>query len=113
MAGKLQQTIWKMKSDVFAGNRLNVDAYSGYSRMHTTRIFKEWFGLTPAKMVKYEQFLRSLDLLHSSDQSLTQVALECGFYDQAHFIRVFSEFAKMTPGQYKKKMGHVAGVLAW
>jgi AraC-like DNA-binding protein len=111
IAMKLNRTTQKMKKDVLQGKRLNIESYSGYSKMHTHRIFKDWLGLTPSKLIKMEQFNKAIELIHQSDLSLTQIGLESGFYDQAHFIRVFNEFAKMTPGQYKKGMTHLPGIL--
>lgn len=111
VAMKLNRTVHQIKRDVLRGKRLNIESYSGYSKMHTHRIFKDWLGLTPSKLIKMEQFNKAIELIHSTDLSLTQIGLECGFYDQAHFIRVFQEFAKMTPGQYKKGMTHLPGIL--
>jgi len=36
------------------------------------------------------------------------MALECGYYDQAHFIHDFQSFAGITPSQYlARKTPHV------
>ena len=113
LAGKLRSTVQKMKRDVMQGNRPDISSYSGYSKMHTNRIFKDWLGLTPGKVIRYQQFLHALELIHASEMNLTQIGLTCGFYDQAHFIRTFEEFARMTPGQYKKQKTHLPGVLPW
>jgi AraC-like DNA-binding protein len=33
---------------------------------------------------------------------LVQVATDCGFYDQAHFIRIFTRYTGIAPLAYKK-----------
>lgn len=43
--------------------------------------------------------------------NLTEVGYACGFYDQAHFIRVFKEFSAMTPGQYLEQKSRIPGIL--
>jgi AraC-like DNA-binding protein len=110
---KLNQMVVQMKRDVMNGKRPDVGSYSGYSKMHTNRIFKEWMGLTPSKLLRYQQFQHSIQLMHQSNASLTQLGLDCGFYDQAHFIKVFEEFAKMTPGNYRYNKTHLPGILPW
>ncbi len=109
----LNKIMVQMEKDVIRGKRANIDAYSGYSKMHTHRIFKEWMGLTPGKLLRYRQFLHAIQLMHQSDMSLTQIAYECGFYDQSHFINVFEEFAHMTPGTYQKNKSPIPGILPW
>ena len=42
-------------------------------------------------------------LLRHSQLSLTQVAMECGFFDQAHFCRVFARSQGMTPLAFKRQ----------
>lgn len=113
LAPQLNRLILRMERDVKMGKRPDIEQYSGYSKMHTHRIFKDWLGLTPGKALRYQQFLSALNLLDRSDWSLTQIGLECGFYDQSHFIRVFKEFAKMTPGQYQKLKTPIPGILPW
>lgn len=110
-AWKLNQVMQQMERDVLQGRRTDVSAYSGYSKMHTHRIFKEWLGLTPGKLLRYKQFRKAIRLMHQSDMNLTQITYSCGFFDQSHFIRVFEEFAHMTPGRYQKRKGPLPGIL--
>jgi AraC-like DNA-binding protein len=113
LAIKLNKTVQQMKNDVLHGKRFVLEAYSGYSKMHTHRIFKDWLGLTPGKLIRYEQFQHAMNLMHQTELNLTQIAHASGFFDQAHFNRVFFEFANMTPGQYNKNKTAVPGTLPW
>jgi len=38
------------------------------------------------------------------DADLTELAHECGYFDQAHFIKDFKGFAGRTPSQYAREM---------
>lgn len=93
------------------GQSIDIYSYMGYSRMHTHRIFKNWFGLPPAQAISLKRFVHTLDKMHLADTSLTQMAYENGYYDQAHFIHVFKEYADMTPGKYLKSMTDIVGQL--
>lgn len=67
------------------------------------RLFKDYVGLTPGKFAGISRFHRALGLI-SSSQSLTSVALEAGYYDQAHFIREFRNISGEKPSELRKRM---------
>jgi AraC-like DNA-binding protein len=68
-------------------------------------VFKKAVGITPLnylhihKIDTARQMIREQPLL-----ALTEVAYLLGFYDQAHFIRVFRKHTGYTPVQYKKAL---------
>lgn len=69
-----------------------------------TQFLKE-VGMTPKDFITVIKFQHALSLLNGdagSRRSLTDVALEAGYYDQAHFIRTFKEITGLTPGQYDR-----------
>jgi AraC-like DNA-binding protein len=82
----------------------------GCSSRHLRRVFLDYVGVTPAEYVQLRRFDRALPLLRRS-QSLTEVALDAGYYDQAHFCRDFKEISGLTPGDYRAQAGPVPGVL--
>ena len=69
----------------------------GLSRSHFTRMFKESTQVPPQKWMREQRISKSKELLAASSRVLAEIALECGFYDQAHFCRTFMKTAGMTP----------------
>jgi len=45
------------------------------------------------------------------DAGLTELAHECGYSDQAHFIKEFKAFTGKTPTQYARQMRAMQDVL--
>jgi AraC-like DNA-binding protein len=71
------------------------------SARHLRRLFLEQMGLTPKHFCRVIRFRHSLPRLRSSVRGdWTKVALDCGYYDQAHFINEFREFSGYTPGEF-------------
>jgi AraC-like DNA-binding protein len=72
----------------------------GVSGRHLRRQFERAVGLSPKEFARISRFLHSLQVLAAPGRrSLTDVALACGFFDQAHFNHEFRELAGMTPGE--------------
>jgi AraC family transcriptional regulator len=44
----------------------------------------------------------SFTLLQKTDLTLTEIAFDCGFSDQSHFIRVFKEVTGYSPGKIRR-----------
>jgi AraC-like DNA-binding protein len=71
---------------------------SGCSQKHLIGQFASNIGLTPKVFARVLRFGRAAKLLAGDDRrALTDIALDCGYYDQSHFIRDFRAFAGVTP----------------
>ncbi|MFL6142898.1 MAG: helix-turn-helix domain-containing protein [Labedaea sp.] len=73
----------------------------GWSRRHLVSRFRQQVGLAPktlARVLRFEQLLRRLPA--GGAGRFTELALACGYYDQAHMNRDFREFAGTTPTGY-------------
>lgn len=81
-------------------------AAAGLSTYHFARAFKQTEGVSPLEFVMLRRIERSKQLLLSSDASLAEVAVACGFADQSHFSRRFRQMTGATPGAYRA--GHAA-----
>lgn len=112
LAMKISSVVDDISMNKLEGKFKKVEDYTGYSRMHTLRIFKKWLGTSPSEALAFRRFEHSLQEIHNSSESLTQIGLNCGFYDQAHFIRVFKQFAQMTPSQYLSQKSDMVGQFA-
>ncbi len=66
------------------------------------RKFKDKTGHTFGEFLLRQRISKSIDLMLYSSKSLTEIALECGFFDQSHFIRHFKHFFSTTPSHYRQ-----------
>lgn len=67
------------------------------SRSHFSRAFKCTTGLSPQDWIRHQRIARAKHLIRSTDLSLTQISLECGFCDQAHFCHMFTRSEGINP----------------
>jgi AraC-like DNA-binding protein len=63
------------------------------------RRFKELSGFSPKLFLRITRFNSVLNK-NFNNQSLVQIAYECGYYDQSHFIHDFQQFSGSTPKDY-------------
>ena len=69
------------------------------SERQLERIFSREIGLSPknfSRIVRFQQVFK----LAASAGSLTSLAFEAGYFDQAHFSREFKSFTGLSPRQY-------------
>ena len=71
------------------------------SKRNLERRFLNQIGLSPkqlSKIIRLQTLLKKLE--QNPSGSLTELAMECGYYDQAHFIKDFKEFTGLSPKQF-------------
>jgi AraC-like DNA-binding protein len=71
---------------------------AGLSPRQFRRLCLEQTGLTPKFLARVLRFRHALRRLEHGRETLVDVALACGYYDQAHCIRDVREFSGRTPG---------------
>jgi AraC-like DNA-binding protein len=78
-----------------------VARWSGLSQRRFIRVFDEEVGLTPKLFCRIQRFQRALRLVEDGrGMEWADVALESGFFDQAHLINGFRAFSGVTPTAY-------------
>ena len=83
----------------------NLIDHIGYSQKHFIDLFKKQVGVTPKQYLRIIRFQKAIVELEQNASSFdwSRLALQSGFYDQAHLINDFREFSGFTPGEYAKR----------
>ena len=77
---------------------------TGLSKKQLERKFIPTVGTTPKAFARISRFLNICHHLEDNkNKSLTELTYECGYFDQAHFIKEFKEFSGFTPKEYFAK----------
>ena len=73
----------------------------GFSHRYFIEKFNSEVGLTPkrySRVRRFQRVLAAVGVRHEVDWA--DLALDCGYYDQSHFVRDFKTFSSLTPEEY-------------
>ena len=76
------------------------------------RGFQQVIAISPkvfARILRFQEAQRRL--MFDPDADLTGLAYECGYFDQAHFIKDFKAFVGKTPSEYAQHMRRMQEIL--
>lgn len=73
----------------------------GMSRATFARAFKRTTGMTPFAWVRARRIDHAKALLERSEMTMAAISAHCGFADQSHFCRVFTECVGVTPTRWR------------
>jgi AraC-like DNA-binding protein len=82
------------------------------SPSHFSRAFRATVGLSPHAYVIRRRVGRAQQMIRGMDASLSEIALECGFSDQAHLTKLFRRVVGVSPGAWRRAQSRAAGQLA-
>lgn len=80
-------------------------ALVGLSRFQLAARVRALFGVTLGQYITRARINVARDRLATTDQSIAEIALECGYGDQAAFSRQFKRSVGLSPSQYRGKLG--------
>lgn len=70
------------------------------SHRHFRRVFKKYVGVSPKCLSRIARFQNALkEMQANSNKTIVNIALEHGYYDQAHFTHEFKEFYGRSPSK--------------
>jgi AraC-like DNA-binding protein len=105
-AAALQREVREATRRLFAARAPRVEVLArelGRSRQHLARQFREHVGVGPKELARVARLQRAIAALQrraapgSSGPGLAALALELGYFDQAHMSRDFNDLAGLTP----------------
>ncbi|MEM7698678.1 MAG: AraC family transcriptional regulator, partial [Verrucomicrobiota bacterium] len=65
------------------------------------RRFKSLFKISPSTYLIRLRLHRARRLLSETTDPISEIATECGFYDQSHFTKIFRREVGMTPKRFR------------
>lgn len=74
---------------------------SGYSAGHFQKSFKKITGMTPKVYITYRKMIIAKELLAETHSSITEITMYLGYAQQPTFSKVFREYYRITPTQYR------------
>lgn len=73
------------------------------SKFHLSREYKKMYGTTIGNDLTSKRISHAKSMLRFTNDSVENIALNCGFQDAGYFIKVFRRAENMTPLEYRKK----------
>ena len=71
------------------------------SRTYFCSVFKESVGLTPWNYINIKRVNRAIELLKSTDLTITDIATQCGFNNSTNFNKIFKQITGCTPRSFR------------
>ncbi|MBQ4145049.1 MAG: helix-turn-helix transcriptional regulator [Clostridia bacterium] len=99
---KINSTM-KYIDDNYAGD-ITTEMLAGrlhISEGHFCHIFKEIVGKSAKEYLIEIRLQKATDLIRTTDLTITEIALSCGFSDSNYFSRLFKKYIGHTPSTYR------------
>ena len=68
---------------------------------YMSRVFKDHFGRTIGQYQIEKKIQSATEKLFTENTSIAQIASDCGFFDEPHFIKTFKAYNRITPHQFR------------
>jgi AraC-like DNA-binding protein len=86
----------------------NARDLTGLSHKRFNSVFRAKVGLSPKGYFRVRRLQAALRALDAGAPG-ARIAADLGYFDQAHFVREFQEFAAVTPTQYLQRRSSMRG----
>lgn len=110
-AGSRGLAAWQCRSVVVhielnQADLIDVETLASLCRLsvsHFTRAFRTTFGSAPYSYIVRKRVDSAKTMMATTDEPLSQIALACGFSDQAHFCNHFRRLVGCSPLEWRRR----------
>jgi len=103
---ELLTVLEKLQTESVANYSQIIENYSK-TKKHLIDQFKKYIGLTPKYYQRILRFNEILQQIHKSEKiEWAQIAYQCEYADQSHFIKEFKHFSGFNPQKFIKQDFH-------
>jgi AraC-like DNA-binding protein len=101
----ISKTVEYIANNLTADLSLNTISKSfNFTPVYFHKLFKSSTGKTLRTYVEEQRIKKAIELLLSTEDTLTQIAYACGFSSQSYFSNAFKKKMNCTPREYVKKI---------
>ncbi len=86
------------------GSIESVAGQVGVHPIHLARTFRKYFNTSPGEFRRHARLARAESLLQNRQVPIAEIAARCGFSDQSHFTKAFTQHHGVAPGRYRKAL---------
>ena len=108
----LQRPQWMSRAEQFLSDNTcdgidmkQLSAVAGIGSRQLLRAFKQFLNCTPGQYVRKRRIEIARQHLAETREPVARVAMEAGFYDQAHFCHEFKKANGCSPREYRELLG--------
>ncbi|WMJ22635.1 AraC family transcriptional regulator [Paludicola sp. MB14-C6] len=102
-ASQMKNVLRRIRNDYFLPLTLDDLALeANMAPKYFCRVFHQVTGHTPIDYLNYYRIECAAELLCSTFDNVTEIALSCGFNELSYFIKTFKRYKNITPNAYRK-----------
>ncbi len=73
------------------------------NKFYLQKLFKRYFGLSPNEYLIHTRLTHAKQLLRTTAQPVSQIAMDVGINNIGHFITLFKRYEGITPSAYRQR----------
>lgn len=103
---RIENAILKMEAEFRKGNKVDIPYLAEQCSMSQTyfrRLFHELYGVSPKQYILSARLRWAKNMLKYTDDSITEIAKNCGFENVYYFSRAFRVHEGVSPTQYRSQ----------